>query len=89
VALVRTEISEERVASIIGATIIGDLGTTLPVTSNRSTLRKSNSININISIFRNVLQLLVTVNVIPSSLMLSMYLVFLRRVLQWLVSYCH
>jgi hypothetical protein len=39
VALVRTDVSEERIASIIRVTRIGELGTTLPVTSNRSTLR--------------------------------------------------
>jgi hypothetical protein len=38
VALVRTDISEERIASINRATIIGKLVTTLTVTSNRSTL---------------------------------------------------
>jgi hypothetical protein len=37
-ALVRTDISEERIASIIGVTGIGELGTTLAVTSNRSAL---------------------------------------------------
>jgi hypothetical protein len=36
VALVRTEVSEEPIASIIEVTRIGDLGTTLTVTSNRS-----------------------------------------------------
>jgi hypothetical protein len=39
VALVRTDVSEERSASIIRATRIGELGTTLAVTSNRRTLR--------------------------------------------------
>jgi hypothetical protein len=34
VALVRTEVSEELSASIIRATRIGELGTTLAVTSN-------------------------------------------------------
>jgi hypothetical protein len=37
VALVRTDVSEERIASIITVTRIGDLVTTLPVTSNRIT----------------------------------------------------
>jgi hypothetical protein len=41
VALVRTEVSEERIASIIRVTRIGELETTLPVTSNRSTLRRN------------------------------------------------
>jgi hypothetical protein len=37
VALVRTDVSEERIASIIKVTRIGEVGTTLAVTSNRST----------------------------------------------------
>jgi hypothetical protein len=39
VALVRTDVSEERIASIIGVERIGELGTTLAVTSNWSTLQ--------------------------------------------------
>jgi hypothetical protein len=35
VALVRTDVSEESIASIIRVTRIGELGTTLAVTSNR------------------------------------------------------
>jgi hypothetical protein len=38
VALVRTDVSEERSASFIRVTRIGELGTTLAVTSNRRTL---------------------------------------------------
>jgi hypothetical protein len=34
-ALVRTEVSEELIASFIRVTVIGELGTTLAVTSNR------------------------------------------------------
>jgi hypothetical protein len=41
VALVRTDVSEELSASIIRVTRIGELGTTLAVTSNRLTLRIS------------------------------------------------
>jgi hypothetical protein len=37
VALVRTDVSEELRASFISVTRIGELGTTLDVTSNRST----------------------------------------------------
>jgi hypothetical protein len=37
VALVRTDVSEERTASFIRVTRIGELGTTLAVTSNRHT----------------------------------------------------
>jgi hypothetical protein len=35
VALVRTDVSEDRIAFIIGMTRIGELGTTLAVTSNQ------------------------------------------------------
>jgi hypothetical protein len=41
VALVRTDISEERSASYIRVTRIGVLGTTLAVTSNQSTLQRN------------------------------------------------
>jgi hypothetical protein len=41
VAYVITDVSEERSDSIIIATGIGDLGTTLAVTSNRRTLGRS------------------------------------------------
>jgi hypothetical protein len=41
VALVRTDVLEERSASIIRVTLIGELGTTLAVSSNRLTLRKN------------------------------------------------
>jgi hypothetical protein len=57
VALVRTDVSEELSASFIRVTRIGELGTTLAVTSNRRTLR-------------SVRRLLVTVSVVPSSLIL-------------------
>jgi hypothetical protein len=38
VALARTALSEERIASIIRVTIISELGTPLAVTSNQSIL---------------------------------------------------
>jgi hypothetical protein len=41
VALVRTDVSEERIASMIKVTRIGELGTTLAVTSNRRTVTAS------------------------------------------------
>jgi hypothetical protein len=41
VALVRTDVSEEPGASFIRVTKIGELGTKLPVTSNRRTLRRN------------------------------------------------
>jgi hypothetical protein len=40
VALVRTDVSEELSASFIRVTRIGELETTLAVTSNRRTLRR-------------------------------------------------
>jgi hypothetical protein len=55
VALVRTDVSQEISASFIWVTRIGELGTTLAVTSNRRTLQ------------RNTRQLLVTASVVPSS----------------------
>jgi hypothetical protein len=39
VALVRTDVTEEPIASITRVTRIGELGTTLTATSNRRTLR--------------------------------------------------
>jgi hypothetical protein len=42
-ALVRTDVSEERSVSIIRVTTIGELETTLTITSNRRTLRKVGS----------------------------------------------
>jgi hypothetical protein len=44
VALVRTHVSEERSASFIRVTRIGELGTTLAATSNRRTLRRNTSV---------------------------------------------
>jgi hypothetical protein len=41
VALVGTDVSEELNASFIRVTVIGKLGTTLAVTSNRRTLRRN------------------------------------------------
>jgi hypothetical protein len=40
VALVKTDVSEERSTSIIRVTSVGELGTTLAVTTDRCTLRK-------------------------------------------------
>jgi hypothetical protein len=54
VALVRSDVSEERRASIIRVTRTGELGTTLAVTSNRRTL------------LRSVRRLLVTASVVPN-----------------------
>jgi hypothetical protein len=41
VALLGTDVSEERIACIITVTIIGELGTMLPVTSNRKLFLRS------------------------------------------------
>jgi hypothetical protein len=41
VVLVRTDVSEELSAYIIRVSRIGELGTTLAVTSNRSTLQRN------------------------------------------------
>jgi hypothetical protein len=45
VALARTDVSEELNASFIRVTRIGELGTTLGVTSNRRTLRRNTNTN--------------------------------------------
>jgi hypothetical protein len=44
VALVKTDVSEELTAPFIRVTIIGELGTTLAVTSNRRTLQSNASV---------------------------------------------
>jgi hypothetical protein len=61
VALVRTDVLEERITSIISVTRTGELGTTLAVTSNRSMLRRYSRNS-------SVLWLLVTDNVVPNGL---------------------
>jgi hypothetical protein len=58
VALVRTDVSQERSASFISVIRIGELVTTLAVASNRSTLRR---------ITNGVRRLLVTASVLPTS----------------------
>jgi hypothetical protein len=63
VALVRPDVSEERRTSIIRLTRIGELGTTLAITSSRRTLRR----NPHIVFLRSVRRVLVTANVVPSS----------------------
>jgi hypothetical protein len=60
VVLVRTDVSEEFSASFIRVTGIGELGTTLSITSNRRTLRR----NVYLS---SVRRLLVTANIVQSS----------------------
>jgi hypothetical protein len=58
VALVRSDVSEELSASIIRVARIGELGTTLAVTTNRRKLRRNT---------KYLVYLLVTANVVPSS----------------------
>jgi predicted DNA repair protein MutK len=62
VALVRTYVSEGLSASFIRVTRIGELGTTLTVTSNRRTLQRNTK-----SFLRSIRRLLVTASVVPSS----------------------
>jgi hypothetical protein len=57
VALARTDVSEELSTSFIRVIRIGELGTTLAVTSNRRTLRRNTSVRL----------LLVTASVVPNS----------------------
>jgi hypothetical protein len=58
VALVRTDVSEERVASMIRVTRISELGTTLAVTSNRRRLRISSHRRENLKAYLLTLQVL-------------------------------
>jgi hypothetical protein len=62
IALVRTDVSEEPSASFIGVPRIGELGTTLAVTSKQRTLRRNTK-----AFLRSMHQLLVTVSIGPSS----------------------
>jgi hypothetical protein len=60
VALVRTDVSEEPSPSFIRVTRIGELETTLALTSNRRTMRSD-------VFLRSVRRLLVRASVVPSS----------------------
>jgi hypothetical protein len=60
VALVRTDVSEELSASIIRVTRIGELGTTLALTSNRRSLRRS------------IRRLLITADVLSSPILVTL-----------------
>jgi hypothetical protein len=59
VALVRTDVSKEPSASIIKVTRIGELGTTLAITSNRRTLRSTKQ---DFAFLRSLRRLLVMAN---------------------------
>jgi hypothetical protein len=54
VALVRTDVSEESSASFIRVARIGELGTTLAVTSNRRTLRRNTKSVLTRATWRNI-----------------------------------
>jgi hypothetical protein len=69
VALVRTDVSEELSTSFIRETRIGELGTTLAVTSNRRTLRRNTKMAASFSIYMFIFRIrtqshdyLVTIN---------------------------
>jgi hypothetical protein len=66
VALERNDVSEELSASIIRVTRISEVGTTLAITNNRRTLRRSTKFFVFVFL-RSVRRLLVTANVVPSS----------------------
>jgi hypothetical protein len=65
VALVKNDASEELIVSFIGVTRIGELGTTLDVTNNQYTLRRTTLAAT--SNRRSVRRLLVAASVVPSS----------------------
>jgi demethoxyubiquinone hydroxylase (CLK1/Coq7/Cat5 family) len=76
-ALVRTDTSEERIASIIRVTVIGELGTTITVTSNRSILRRNTVTLMMVAIHSSETSLLrgATRRNIPEDGILCIYLV--------------
>jgi hypothetical protein len=53
VVLVRTEVSEDHIASIFKVTRISELGTTLAVTSNRITLRRNTMVTLMMEAIRS------------------------------------
>jgi hypothetical protein len=81
VALVKTDVSKEPSASITRVTRIGDIGRTLAVTSNRNT-----SILEYVVFLRSVHRLLVTANVVPSSLILTLMMEALGYSETWVLT---
>jgi hypothetical protein len=75
VALVRTDASEERSATIIGVTNIGELGTMLAVTIYRRTLGRNSK---HLVFLRSLRQLLVMAKVVPSSPIVTLMMQKLR-----------
>jgi hypothetical protein len=68
VALLRTDVSEELSPSFIRVTRIGEVGTTLAVTSNRRTLRRNTKWYLLVLVFlHSVRRFLVTTSVVRSS----------------------
>jgi hypothetical protein len=67
VALVRADVSEENIASVIRMTRICELRKTLAISSNRSTLRRNIHITLYIVFICSVLRLLVTAKIVSSS----------------------
>jgi hypothetical protein len=65
VTLVRTDVSEKRLSSVIRVTRISDLGTTLAVTSKRSTLRRK--LYTTVVFLGSVFLLLVADNIVHST----------------------
>jgi demethoxyubiquinone hydroxylase (CLK1/Coq7/Cat5 family) len=55
VAVVRTDVSEKHIATIIRVTRIGEVGTTSAVTSNRSTLRRNAKLQLALFLVRRLL----------------------------------
>jgi hypothetical protein len=78
VALVRTDVSVERIPSTISVIKIWELGTKLAGTSNRSTLRRNTISVLHYSLFPRGVSLLVTANVVPSSSILALMLEAIR-----------
>jgi hypothetical protein len=76
VALVRTDVSEELSASFIRMRI-GELGTTLAVTSNRRMLQRNTSLGIS-SQRASVASYLVTANVLSSPILVTLMMEALR-----------
>jgi hypothetical protein len=67
VKLKRADVLEERSDYIIRVARISELGTTLAVSSNRSTLQRNTVYSIYVVFFCSVHRLLITANVVPSS----------------------
>jgi hypothetical protein len=84
VVLVRTDVSEERSASNIRVTKIGELGTKLEVSTNRSALRRN---TINTTLHYTILYYTILYyTILYYTIVHPYYVVFLRSVLSLLVT---